>query len=192
VSNWLAAWRRSDGSEGHSLARLERVDDGWVGSAHEVVVSGPDRGACAYTVRLDREWRTRTVHVEAVSTQGLRTLDLHADEDRRWWRYGEHRPELEGCLDVDVAAAPFTNTFPIRRLAELAVGKAATFPVAWVDVPSLEVERDEQTYRRLGAVSDPPAVEAWEYGDPRHGTFRLTVDANGLVVDYEGLATRIR
>ena len=188
----MIAWRRTDGSEGYSVARLDRIAGGWLGRAHEVVVSGPDTGACAYTVRLDSEWRTTSVHAETVAADGLRTLDLLADDERRWWSDGEHVPELDGCLDVDVAAAPFTNTFPIRRLAGLAVADEATFPVAWVDVPSLELERDEQTYRRVGPVDDPPAVEAWEYGDPRHGTFRLTVDADGLVVDYEGLAVRIR
>jgi uncharacterized protein len=181
----VIAWRRTDGSEGYSVGRLAQVADGWVASAHEVVVSGADRGACAYTVRLDSEWRTSSVRAEAVSPLGLRTLDRRADEERRWWRDGRHVPELDGCVDVDVAAAPFTNTFPIRRLAGLPVGEAAMFPVAWVDVPSLELERDEQTYRRLGP-------REWEYGDPRHGTFRLTVDADGLVVDYEGLAARIR
>ena len=180
----MIAWRRVDGSEGFSAGRIEQVADGWVASAHEVVVTGPDRGACAYTVRLDAEWRTTAVHAETVSPLGLRTLDLRADGDRRWWRDGEHVRKLDGCVDVDVAAAPFTNTFPIRRLG-LAVGESATFPVAWVDVPSLELVRDEQTYRRLGPAE-------WEYGDPGHGTFRLTVDEDGLVVDYEGLATRIR
>jgi hypothetical protein len=190
VSVWLAAWRRSDESEGHSLARLEQVDDGWLGDAHEVVVTGPDVGACDFSVRLDSEWRTARVHVEALSFDGgRRALDLRADEGRRWWRDGARIPELDGCLDVDVAASPLTNTFPIRRLVSLAVGEASTSPVAWVDVPSLDVHRVEQTYRRVGAVGE---LEAWEYSDPRHGAFRLTVDAQGLVVDYEGLAQRVR
>jgi len=31
-------------------------------------------------------------------------------------------------------------------------------------------------------------LDAWEYSDPTHGAFRLTVDADGLVVEYEGFA----
>lgn len=190
MSVWLAAWRRSDESEGHSLARLERVGDGWVADAHEVVVTGPDLGACDFSARLDAEWRTTRVHVEALSAgSGRRTLDLRADEGRRWWRDGGRIPKLDGCLDVDVSASPLTNTFPIRRLSGLAPGEARTVSVAWVDVPSLEVHRVEQTYRRIGPVG---GLEAWEYSDPRHGTFRFTVDTNGLVVDYEGLASRVR
>jgi hypothetical protein len=50
------------------------------------------------------------------------------------------------------------------------------------------VTRVEQTYRRLGPVD---VGQAWEYGDPTYGSFMLTVDSDGLVVDYEGFATRV-
>lgn len=57
--------------------------------------------------------------------------------------------------------------------------------MAWVDVPSLGVTRVDQTYRRL-------ADRTWEYSDPTHGAFGLTVDDAGLVRDYEGFARRLR
>jgi len=87
-------------------------------------------------------------------------------------------------VDVDVAATPLTNTFPIRRLAHLAVGRSVTSTVAWVDVPALGVTRVEQTYQRL---EDRDELAAWRYSDPTHGGFVLTVDTEGLVVDYEGV-----
>jgi hypothetical protein len=31
----------------------------------------------------------------------------------------------------------------------------------------------------------------WRYSDPLHGAFVLSVDTDGLVVDYEGFARRI-
>ncbi len=108
-----------------------------------------------------------------------------------WFRVlvdGVHRPDLDGCLDVDIAATPLTNTFPIRRLARLSVGQVATSPVAWVDVPGLGTTRVDQTYRRLTPVD---GRDAWEYGDPLHGAFTLTVDDDGLVVDYECFARRV-
>jgi hypothetical protein len=103
---------------------------------------------------------------------------------RNWWRDGHPAPDLEGCVDVDIAATPLTNTFPIRRLDSLAVAEQRTLPVAWVDVPTLHVERVEQTYRRLG-------LGRWEYSDTAHGAFQLTVDDHGFVIDYEGLASRV-
>jgi hypothetical protein len=50
------------------------------------------------------------------------------------------------------------------------------------------VTRVDQTYRRLPDVEE---LAAWEYRDPRHGRFRLTVDTDGLVVSYEGFARRV-
>ena len=87
-------------------------------------------------------------------------------------------------MDVDVAATPLTNTFPIRRFADLAVGESRTTPVAWVEVPSLRVLRVEQTYERLGS-------RTWRYSDPQHGAFVLEVDSDGVVDRYERFAVRI-
>jgi uncharacterized protein len=189
----IVAWRRAGSGEGHSLGRLEGGADGWLAYGSEILVLPAETLACHFRVELDADWRTRAVHVESVWADGAELLDLRADEQRRWWRDGSRMPELDGCIDVDPAATPLTNTFPIRRLGQLAVGDAHTSPVAWVEVPRLEVRRVEQTYKRLGAVrDDPPAVEAWQYSDPMHGVFRLTVDSDGLVVDYEGFATRVR
>jgi hypothetical protein len=109
---------------------------------------------------------------------------LTADGSRRWWLDGARVPALDGCVDVDVAATPLTNTFPINRLASLAVGDSVTFAVAWVDVPALQVLRVEQTYRRLARLR-------WEYSDRAHGAFELTVDEEGLVVEYTGFAVRV-
>ena len=116
---------------------------------------------------------------------------LEADDQRGWRRNGRRVAALDGCLDVDIAATPLTNTFPIRRYADLAVAESRTSSVAWVEVPSLRVRRVEQTYTRLGHREDASPVEAWRYADPHFGAFRLTVDGDGVVVDYEGFATRV-
>lgn len=166
------------------MARVERLPDGWLCSAAEVLANVRETVACTFRVRLDADWVTREVEVTSVGEAGERRLRLRADEDRRWQRDARPADELDGCVDVDVAATPLTNTFPIRRLAGLAVGEEVTTPVAWVDVPALRVTRVEQTYRRLGA-------RRWQYRDPQHGAFTLTVDGDGLVVDYEGFATRV-
>jgi uncharacterized protein len=182
------AWRRSDGNRGHSIARMAAVDGQWLFHGCEVLAGPGEVLACYFRVLLDRDWRTREVDVQALSDSGERTLRLTADEQRRRYVDGEHRKSLDGCLDVDIAATPLTNTFPIRRLDDLSVDDSVTSPVAWVDVPALGVSRVEQTYRRLGPVE---VGQAWEYGDPTHGSFTLTVDVDGLVVDYEDFATRV-
>jgi hypothetical protein len=52
----------------------------------------------------------------------------------------------------------------------------------------LGVARVDQTYERL---ADRDGVACWRYRDPAHGAFVLTVDDEGLVLDYEGFASRI-
>jgi hypothetical protein len=181
---WMLGWRRIDKARGHGMARVERLETGWLCYAAEVLIEPHETSACSFTVQLDQYWATREVEVNAVSRQGLERLSLTTDETQDWWRDSHPVPALKGCVDVDIAATPLTNTFPIRRLASLAVAEQRTMPVAWVDVPTLQVTRVEQTYRRL-------APDRWEYSDPAHGAFELSVDHQGFVVDYEGLASRV-
>jgi hypothetical protein len=184
----LVAWERVDESTGHSMARVERQARGWRCSGVEVVAGPQDLLSCWFRVDLDEDWITREVVVGALGPDGERTLALSADEHRRWHVDGGPAHELDGCIDVDVAATPLTNTFPVRRLHALEVGGSVTTPIAWVDVPALGVTRVEQTYRRLPDIG---GLAGWEYRDPEHGPFVLTVDEDGLVVTYEGFARRV-
>ncbi len=185
----MVAWERADESGGFSVARRERLeppDAGWLFHGSEVLV-GEQTLSCTFCVVVGPDWVTRRVQIRSVSTVGEAQRRLEAS-DGHWTVDGAARPDLDGCVDVDVAATPLTNTFPIRRLAHLAVGRSVTSAVAWVDVPALGVTRVEQTYERL---EDRDELAAWRYSDPTHGGFVLTVDTGGLVVDYEGFAQRI-
>ena len=184
----VGAWERIGDSRGSSLARVERRPGGWRCHGAEVLAGPGELLSCWFSVDLDPGWITREVVVGAVGAAGERSVRLSADEQRRWRVDGEHRPELDGCVDVDIAATPLTNTFPIRRLGGLQVGDRVTTPIAWVDVPVLGVTRVEQSYRRL---PDLDGLAAWEYRDAQYGPFLLTVDEDGLVVGYEGFARRV-
>lgn len=184
----VVAWERMDESSGSSMGRVERTPEGWRCHGAEVLTGPRELLSCWFRVDLDDGWVTRDVVVGAVGPDGERSLLLTADDERRWHVDGRHDHDLDGCVDVDVAATPLTNTFPIRRLRGLDVGDEVTTPIAWVDVPTLHVTRVEQTYRRL---PDRDGLAAWVYRDPRHGPFLLTVDQDGLVVSYEGFARRV-
>lgn len=182
-------WVREPPVTGHCLARVEQLADGsgWLTSGAEVVREDGRGLACSFEVRLDQAWRTRSARVRALAEeQG--EVSVLVDPEGRWWVDDHPRPDLDGCTDLDVAATPLTNTYPIRRFADLPVGASRTAPVAWVEVPRLVVHRVEQTYTRLPPVA---GRAAWEYADPTHGAFTLTVDDDGLVVDYAGFATRL-
>ena len=178
----MDAWRRDDAAAGHSVARVERTATGWTTHGVEVL-AGDEVLGCWFRVDLTAEWRTRRVEVRALSNGGETTRVLDA-VDGRWSIDGAPAAHLDGCIDVDIAATPLTNTYPIRRFASLPVGESRTTPIAWVDVPSLQVHRVEQTYERLGPLR-------WRYSDPQHGAFLLDVDEDGVVERYEGFAVRI-
>lgn len=63
---------------------------------------------------------------------GLQALSLRTDNSGRWsLADGTTRPDLDGCLDIDIWPTPFTNSFPIHREA-LSIGERRTFRMAWV------------------------------------------------------------
>jgi hypothetical protein len=119
-----------------------------------------------YAVQCDEDWRTH--HVEV--------------------RCGRKRIALDslpaGCLDVDVMAATYTNTLPIRRL-RLPIGEAREIDAAFVTIPDLEVRVARQRYTRLG-----PNEYRYE-GLETNFTAVLTVDDDGIVIDYPQLSRRV-
>ena len=182
----IVAWERADEARGHSVARVEERPDGWLFHGTEVLV-GDEKLSCTFAVVLGTDWVTRHVEVSAVSAAGETRRVLDA-VDGRWTVDGATRPDLDNYINVNIATTPLTNTFPIHRLAHLEVGEQATSGVAWVDVPALGVTCVQQTYERL---DDEDGLARWRYSDPLHGAFVLSVDTDGLVVDYEGFARRI-
>lgn len=118
----LASWVRDDDQHGHSLARVEQDADGWLVHGTEVLGGPVELLTCSFRVRLGPDWRTREVEVTTLAQPGERHLRLRADRQQRWWHDDQRAGDLDGCVDVDVAATPLTNTFPIRRLASLDIG----------------------------------------------------------------------
>ncbi|AAZ57032.1 putative glycolipid-binding domain-containing protein [Thermobifida fusca] len=179
-------WSRLDVAEGLCVGTLITERCGFRLEAGEVVAGARERYSCRFSVSTDLAWHTRTARVDVIDAQGARVLEL-VNRSGQWTVNGEAAPELDGCVDVDVAAAPLTNTLPIRRLG-LAPGEHRDIHVAWVDVPTLKVIRMRQRYTRLPSAE---GLDRYQYRDSGYGTFDLTVDRNGIVVDYEHLVRRI-
>jgi hypothetical protein len=92
-------------------------------------------------------------------------------------------------LDVDVQHSPLTNLMPIRRLGLDHPGAAGSFVMAWISVPSLAITLDDQHYTLLG-VEDGDTCARFENGA---GFFVAVIrcDADGIVLDYPGIARRL-
>lgn len=154
-----------------------RIEEG----PHGVLVESTIRGgaaACSYTLRATEDWEFTGIVVRA----GGRELEVRRT-DRGWEIAGEARSDLRDAREVDISASPLSNTLPIRRL-RLDVGESADIVTVYIRIPELEVTPDPQRYTRI-------SENEYLY-ESRDSDFRrsLTVDADGLVVEYPGLFTR--
>jgi hypothetical protein len=179
-------WQPWTGAGLESLRLIEDAD----GVRVDSVVIGVHEGqpfSIRYAIRCDAAWHVRDLEIASLEGRST-TLALASNGMGRWTDgSGEHVPVLDACLDVDLSATPFTNTLPIRRLA-LAPGWAAEITVVYVEVPSLRIGVARQRYRCLtwGAAGGSYRFET-AAGD---FTAEITVDADGLVVEYPRIARR--
>jgi hypothetical protein len=181
--SWTPIWdqnRQGTGLE-HLLLRG--------GSADSVVLAFDEHGRpfrLAYQLTWDEAWRLRDARLVVTTERATRSLRLETD-GKGHWRDGDARalPELDGCIDIDIWPTPFTNTFPIRR-QPLAVGERREFIMAWVSAPELTVRPMRQGYTRL-------ADRLYLFEDLDGSGFRaeLPVDADGVVLDYQGVFRRL-
>ena len=176
--------------EGPTLEHLNLTarDDGIVADG---VIVGLWEGhplRARYEVRCDASWRVRSVLFAALDSE-TPGVELLSDGRGTWTtRDGEAVRGLDGCMDVDVSATPFTNTLPIRRLG-LAQGESRDVSVVFVEAGEMRAWAEPQRYTCLEARADGGLYrfEALDGGF----TADLPVDADGLVLDYPGLFRRV-
>jgi hypothetical protein len=114
------------------------------------------------------------------------SLHGHAREPGRWTDEQDNPlPEFDGCIDIDISATPFTNTLPIRRLPWHA-GQSRDLEMLYIPFETLKPRRDRQRYTCL----EPGRRFRYE-GLIDGFTAEITVDEDGLVVDYPGLFQRL-
>ncbi|MGH7921116.1 MAG: putative glycolipid-binding domain-containing protein [Candidatus Dormibacteraceae bacterium] len=180
---------------------------GGTGCEFAELLLGPDRltargvaiGSSPVPYRLDYVLETGAALVTTlldVSSRGAewsRRLLLRSDGAGSWTvdTESEGNVELAGpggdplALDGDLGLSPVTNLMPILRLG-LASGEVRVkLRAAWVSVADLRVQPDGRRYTARG-----PNLIRYEALD---GGFSatITVDDDGLVVDYPGIARRI-
>jgi hypothetical protein len=66
------------------------------------------------------------------------------------------------------------------------------FVMAWVSVPDLAVHRSPQRYSFVRAIDDERSVVRFESLTDDGFKADITYDAEGLVLDYPGIGTRMR
>ena len=137
----------------------------------------------AYRVECDSQWR---VKYAVLKVMGGGTLELHGDGAGHW-RDGSGRElyELAGCIDIDIAATPFTNSLPRGRRGRARGGRRA-LDGADISPPHRTVTPVKQAY----ACIEPGRRYRYE-GIFRNFTAEMDIDNDGLVIDYETLFKRL-
>jgi hypothetical protein len=172
---------------GFEHLRLRQQEDGYTADGVVIGVDQERPFRIWYEIQTDSAWIVRMCKVRLLDEKSQEII-LRTDGAGHWFNVaGEPLVELNGCLDVDLTATPFTNTLPIRRL-ELAPGQSAELLVAYIIVPALEVKAVPQRYTCLERHD---AGGTYRYEGLSSGFTRdLPVDANGLVIDYPGIWRR--
>jgi hypothetical protein len=167
---------------------LVEQDEEIIGDGLLIAIEGNTPFRTRYTIHCDSEWCVHAVTLELLDNQS-NTLRLQADGKGHWsTENGEALPALDGCIDVDITATPFTNTLPIRRLA-LTPGVSAEITVVYIQLPELQFRPVKQRYTCL---STDTHGGMYKYEGLESGfTAELHVDSDGLVLNYSTLWKRV-
>ena len=175
---------RSLQHDGLEQLRINEWDDAI--KVRSAIVGEADgiRHGVMYEASLTLDWTFEAILLQR--TDGVMGV-LRCGIDGKWFdMQAEELPQLGGCIDIDFEMTPFTNTLPIRR-APLEIGETRHFRMAYITADTLEPYADEQIYTRL---SD--RVYRFENGEgDDYFTTDISVDENGLVVNYPELFERV-
>ena len=141
-----------------------------------------------YEITCDSNWKVKELGLTLLSGN-RESIKIQTDGQGHWSTHtGDPVPSLEGCIDVDISATPFTNTLPIRRLA-LSPGQSAELLVAYTSIPEMELKPERQRYTCLEWNTDGGL---YKYEGLESGFItELPADSEGLVIDYPGLFKRV-
>ncbi len=156
------------------------------------LVSCPQDGieaySASYSLATDEAGVAQRLTVRSTRAKGEQHVTLTRSEEGIWLvdhGQGAARTNFGGALDADLEFSPLFNALPVRRLGLHRGAAKHDLAVVFVSLPSLEVSRVPQTYRTI-ALREPAVVglssDSFEV--------EITVDADGLVLDYPGLARR--
>jgi uncharacterized protein len=142
--------------------------------------------SASYDLVTDDRGATKRLSLTVTLAERERQLSIARDEESMWLVQDHQnqtkRAAYDGALDVDVVFSPFFNTLPIRRTGVYRNAGSVTLPVVYVRLPDLSVETETITYSNGegGFKLHSPLAET-----------SISVDDDGFILDYPGLAARI-
>jgi uncharacterized protein len=136
-----------------------------------------------YHIKTNGYWQTVLLEITSQVNNREQTIQLTGDGKGNWIFNGKEAAQFKGCIDVDIAVTPFTNTLPICRL-NLQQGQPHQIKVIYCDLLHQVIKPVSQKYTRLSA-------NEYHYENiPNDFEATIKVDEWGFVVDYPGLFVR--
>jgi hypothetical protein len=191
--NWPAilTWRA------HDVPRMESVRVQLTGKrikAYGRIVAAATQlhpaFSASYDLVTDDSGATKRLSLTVTMAERERQLNIARDEENMWLVQDKlnqaTRAPHDGALDVDVIYSPFFNALPIRRTGLYEHAESISLPVVYVRLPELTVETVNINY-----ASEAPNPGAGIKLQSPVAETTITVDADGFILDYPGLAERI-
>jgi len=182
----ILTWRAYD------VARMESTRVSLTGNrlkAYGRIVAGATGAhpafSASYDLVTDDSGATKRLSLSVSLRERDRQLSIARDEENMWLitdHRGQRRGAFDGALDVDVVFSPFFNALPIRRTGIYKGNESVTVPVVYVMLPEFSVNPASISYS-----SGPDGIKLHS---PVAET-TVTVDENGFILNYPGLAARI-
>ncbi|WP_234784422.1 putative glycolipid-binding domain-containing protein [Mycolicibacter nonchromogenicus] len=141
-----------------------------------------------YDLHTDESGATKRLGLTVTLAERERQLVIARDEENMWLvtdARGQSRAGYDGALDIDMLFSPFFNTLPIRRARLHERSAAITLPTLYLNVPDMTVVAATASYSSVGTDG------GIKVSTPGTDGVTVTVDSDGFVIDYPGLATRI-
>jgi uncharacterized protein len=187
----MLAWAGVDGLR-LEAARVVLAERGLraTGSMVSAQHDGDDEAySASYSLATDEACVVQRLTVRTTRAQGEEHVTLTRSEEGIWLvdhGQGAVRTNFGGALDADLAFSPLFTALPVRRLSLHRDAARHDLPVVFVALPGLEVCRVSQVYRTV-------SLETSAVLSINSASFEVefTVDADGLVLQYPGLANRV-
>lgn len=193
------AWAKDD-PFGAEFAEIARSASG-LHAEGTAIGAAPTPYHLDYVLETDPDLATTQLRVTSRGEGWRRTLDLRRSSAGAWSIAakaegavdlpppGGDAASLAGARDCDLGLSPVTNLMPVLRHGLLRGEGPVELTMAWVSVPALTVQPDGQRYTFVRREPDRTVLR-FEAID---GSFAadLTVDPDGIVIDYPGIARRL-
>jgi hypothetical protein len=201
VSHRCVAWTKDD-PPGAELAMIELAGD-QMRARGVAIGSEPEPYRLDYELETYEGFVTSRVRVRAAGGGWSRVLELGHRRGHGWTidisqegavalpDAGGEAAEFEAALDPDLGLSPLFNTMPVVRHRIHHGDSADDFLMVWISVPDLSLHVSAQRYTHLESRGEEHVVRFEAVGEKDDFQADVVFDAQGLVVDYPGIARRI-